>query len=184
MHSDWLDRTLSFTARAMLFIVKSVCLFVPTFLVVYVLGTILLIACFGIFTGTPHLLFSRDLSGVPFLWYAFGTALRLAIVASALVWALATLFAAIGKQHKSLLAWLAFMVGQGVMVGGLSAVPVLALGASELNGPEGPRIVAAYLCCFAAVGAFACGLLSPLWFFAYHKWLALNPNSGCPAQVV
>lgn len=184
MHSDWLDRALSITARALLFIVKSLCLFVPTFLVVYVLGTILLTACFGIFTGTPHLIFSRDLSGIPFLWYAFGTALRLAIIASALVWMLATLFAAIGKQHKGFVAWLVFMVIVGVLVGGLAALPVLARGASELAGSEGLRIVAAYLVCFAAVGACACGLLSPLWFFAYHKWLSLNPNAGCPAQTV
>ena len=67
---------------------------------------------------------------------------------------------------------------------GLSALPVLAAGASELNGPEGSRIVVASLLCFAAVGAFACSLLSPLWLFAHHKWLSLNPNSGCPAQTV
>lgn len=109
---------------------------------------------------------------------------RLAIVASALAWMLATLFAAIGKQHKGFLAWLVFMLIVGVLVGGLSALPVLATGASALNGPEGSRIVVAYLLCFAAVGAFACSLLSPLWFFAHHKWLSLNPNSGCPAQTV
>ncbi|WCJ58661.1 hypothetical protein NXS98_13165 [Fontisphaera persica] len=184
MHSDWLDRALSIMARALLFIVKSLCLFVPTFLVVYVLGTILLTACFGILTGTPHLILSRDLSGIPFIWYAFGMAWRLAIIASALVWMLATLFAAIGKQHKSFLAWLAFMLIVGVLVGGLSALPVLSAGASELNGLDGSRIVVAYLLCFAAVGAFACGVLSALWYFAYHKWFSLNPDSGCPAQTV
>lgn len=184
MHSDWRDRALSITARALLFVVKSLCLFVPTFLVVYVLGTILLTAWFGIFTGTPHLIFSRDLSGIPFLWYAFGTALRLAIIASALVWMLATLFAAIGKEQKSFFAWLGFMLVVGVLVGTLSALLVLALGASELNGTEDSRLVLAYLACFAAGGAFACGLLSPLWFFAYHRWLSLKPNSGQPAQTV
>lgn len=182
MRSDWFDRALSIAARALLFIVKSLCLFVPTFLTVYVVGTTLLTACFGVFTGTPYLIFSRDLSGIPFIWYAFGMALRLAIIASALVWLLATGFAVIGKQHKGFLAWLVFMLIVGVLVGGVSALPVLALGASELNGAEGSRIVAAYLMCFAAVGAFACGLLSPLWCFAYHRRLSLDANSGCPGK--
>jgi hypothetical protein len=178
MRSNWLDPSLSVTARALLFIVKSLCLFVPTFLVIYVLGTLLLVACFGFLTGTPHLIFSRDLSGIPFVWYAFAMGCRLSIIASALAWMLATLFAALGKQHKSFLAWLAFMLLVGVTVGGLAALPVLAVGASELNGPEDSIIVVAYLVCFASVGALACGLLSPLWFLAYHKWLSLN-LAGC-----
>lgn len=158
----------------LLFIVKALCLFVPTLLAVYVLGTILLTTLMGVFTGNPHLVLARDLAGVPVLWYAFYTGSRLAFGAAVLVWIMATLFALIGKSKNGILLWLAFMSITGGLVGGLVSVPVIALCASDLNSPAGMRLALAYLCGFGAVGAIICSLLSPLWFIAFHRWLSIG----------
>jgi len=179
-----IDWVLSLLARTWFFIVKSLFLFVPTFLVLYIVGTVLLTALYGLLTGIPLLLFSRDLADIPIIYYAFLTGLRLAIIVSFLVWIFATLFAAIGNKTKSFFAWFVFFVIFGGLIGGLSGmVVVLALGseidASEITRQEALYIVVSYVGCFAGVVAFASALLSPLWFFAYHESLSLSEYIGC-----
>jgi hypothetical protein len=160
----------------MLFICKSFCLFIPTFFVVYGVGTGLLFALYSILTGTPLLMISRDLAGVPFIYYAFGTALPIALLATVIVWGVSTAFAAIGGTSKGFLAWLTFLAIIGVIVGCLAVVPVLVHGASEFRsaGSGTSRLVAAYVISFALVGCFCCILLSPLWFLTFSRWLSPN----------
>src|SRR5271169_704974 len=68
--------------RMFLLILKVICLFIPTFAVIYFVGTILLVGLFGILGGTPYLVFSRDLSGMPFVFYAFGIGWKVALMAA------------------------------------------------------------------------------------------------------
>jgi hypothetical protein len=162
--------------RTLLFIGKAIFLFFPTLFVVYGVGTSLIFTLYSIFTGTPLLVISRDLAGVPFAYYAFGTALPIALLATVIVWGLSTAFAAIGAKSKGFLAWLMFLGIVGVIVGCLAVVPVLVLGATEFRsaGSGMSRLVAAYVISFALVGCFCCTLLSPLWFLAFSKWLSPN----------
>ncbi|PWU16471.1 MAG: hypothetical protein C5B50_13585 [Verrucomicrobia bacterium] len=155
-----------------IFVAKALCLAIPTFIAVYLLGTILLTGLFGVLTGTPYLVFSRDLSGIPVIWYALGVGSRLASVASGSIWLFATLFAGFGRPHKSFLKWLLAMLIIGILVGAFCAFPVLAAGASELTNSERPGTVAAYVLVFSFVGAMVGTILSPLWYFAYQAWLS------------
>ena len=165
MNFDQLDRAAGFVASALWFTARSICLSVPTFLVIYVVGTVSMTALFGISTGTPHLFISHDLAGVPILYYAFLTSLHLAVRLSFVVWILATVFAAAGTKQKPFVAWLTFLS----IFGGLTAT----LFVMTVDAPRGYAILVAFPVCFFGVAVVSCAMLSPLWFFAYHKRLSL-----------
>ena len=148
---------------------KLLGLYVVTFLVVYVIGTVLQTAFFGIVTGSPLLVFANDIEGFPSLGPTLCVSLPLAILASVLAWGLATLFAYIGKRQKRFSVWLIFMVVTGLIIGGLCAIPTLWYAVDEFNGLDGTKIIATNLASFATAGAFAGAVLSPLWFFANSK---------------
>jgi hypothetical protein len=168
MRHPWHNWAMNQILRFLLFTAKSMCLFLPTFLVIYVFGTILLTAWFGVLGGTPALVVSRDLAGIPILYYAFGIGWKVALMASLIVWACATSFAAIGKRGRGLLAWFVFLSVTGIACGYLATIPVLQSADFSSDGPP----LASYFRGFIAVGWICGALLSPLWFFTYHRRLS------------
>ncbi len=155
--------------KLVVFSIKACVLIVPTFIVIYVTGTVSITALIGLVGGTPHLLVSRDLAGVPFIYYAFARALPLAAVATGVVWVTSTIFAAIGDSHKRFLLWFIFLPILGGVTGACAGVAMIGSTASELQGSEGPFIATMYLAGFVSSGLLAGAILSPIWYLAYHR---------------
>src|SRR4051812_12209266 len=105
-------------------------MFLPTFIITYVIGTLILASAFGLLTGTPGLVLSKDLAGVPFVYYVLGTALPFGLAGSGLLWLPSVVFAAI-KSTRPFVSWLIFELVVGAMAGSLSCFPILAMGISS-----------------------------------------------------
>jgi hypothetical protein len=156
--------------RTAFFILKALSMFLPTFVITYVIGTLLLASAFGLLTGTPELIISRDLAGVPFIYYIFGTALPFGLLGSSLLWLPSVIFAVV-RSTPPFVSWLLFELLLGTIAGALSCLPVLAMGLSSFQSR--PALAGAYVIAFAATGSICGALISPLWYFACHR--ALSP---------
>jgi hypothetical protein len=139
-----------------------------TFLVVWGLGTISMTTLTGIITGTPSLVFSRDIADVPLVWYAFSSSYPTALTVSIISWTASLVFG-LNNKRSSIVPWFVFQAVSGFAIGCLAAIPFLMQGMPQFVGAglTGIRLLFLYPICFAATGILCCILLCPGWYLLF-----------------
>lgn len=144
--------------------VRAVIPFIFTVLLVSVLAPVVGLFLFGATTGTPQLVASRDLAGVPFLFYAARFALPVALSAGVVAAILATLFSYSFGRQQTFWLWAAAFSAIGMVLGVVCASPmVLACVQEGAVGLGGAWTLLGALC-----GVSVMVLLSGVWYFFFR----------------
>src|SRR5438309_10440331 len=96
---------------------RAIIPFITTVLLVGILAPVVGLVLFGVLTGTPQLGASRDLSGVPFLFYAARFSLPIALPAAIAAAVLATAFSYSFGRRQPFWLWTMTFALLGVMLG-------------------------------------------------------------------
>src|SRR5262245_13788994 len=96
---------------------RAVIPFIVTVLLVSVLAPVVGLLLFGVLTGTPLSAGSRDLAGVPFLFYAARLALPVALPAAVVVAILATVFSYKFGRQQAYWVWAITFCVLGLVLG-------------------------------------------------------------------
>lgn len=143
---------------------RAVIPFIVTILLVSVLAPVVGLLLFSVLTGTPLSAGSRDLAGVPFLFYAARFALPIALPASIVIALLATAFSYGFGRHRAFWIWAVTFAVLGLVLGVVCASPmVLACIREDAAGLGG-----AWLFLGAACGVVIMALLSGLWYLFFR----------------
>jgi hypothetical protein len=143
---------------------RAVIPFVTTVVVVCLLAPLLGTGLFGILTGTPQLVVSRDLAGVPMLFYAALVSLSFALPAAVVAAVAATIFSYAVGQRQPFWVWLATFSAFGLFLGVACASPlILASAGSSTIGLARAWVILGALC-----GVGVMSLVSSLWYFFFR----------------
>jgi hypothetical protein len=134
---------------------RAVIPFIVTILLVNVLAPVVGLLLFGLLTGTPQLAASRDLAGVPFLFYAARFALPVAMPAAVAVAILATVFSYSFGRKQAFWIWVVTVACASPMI--VACVREQAVG---LGG--------VWLFLGAVCGVVVMALLSGLWYLFFR----------------
>ena len=138
--------------------------FLVTLLVVSSLAPIFGTAIYGALTGTPQLIVSRDLAGVPFLLYGFRYALPSVVPSAIGVSLAATAFACLAGRGRPFWFWATTFSGLGVLLGFACAAPIIIYCIRDRElALAGGWIVSSSLS--GMVGMIA---LSSIWYFFFR----------------
>jgi hypothetical protein len=143
---------------------RAVIPFIVTVLLVCLLAPLLGTLFLGLLTGTPQLVISRDLAGVPVLLYAALAALPVALPAVLIVAVSATVFGYSVGRRQSYWVWAVLFSTIGLFLGLFCASPLILASAQEST----IDLAMAWVFLGAACGAAVMGLLSGLWYFFFR----------------
>jgi hypothetical protein len=143
---------------------RAVIPFIVTVLLVSVLAPVLGLLLFGVLTGTPLSAGSRDLAGVPFLFYAARFALPVALHAAIVVAILATAFSYGFGRQQAFWVWAVTFAVLGLMLGAVCASPMILACIRE----DAVGLSRAWLFLGAACGVVVMALLSGFWYLFFR----------------
>ena len=143
---------------------RAVIPFIVTVLLVSVLAPVVGLLLFGMLTGTPLSAGSRDLAGVPFLFYAARFALPVALPSAVIVAILATVFSYSFGRQRAYWVWAAVFAVLGLVLGVACASPMVVACVQEQEIGLGR----AWLILGAVCGVVVMALLSGFWYLFFR----------------
>ena len=143
---------------------RAVIPFIATVLLVSVLAPLLGLLLFGFLTGTPQIAASRDLAGVPFLFYAASVALPVALPAAVAVAVLATVFSYSFGRQQAFWVWVITFALLGLVLGVACALPMVVACVRE----QAIGLGRAWILLGAVCGVAVMASLSGLWYLFFR----------------
>ncbi len=139
---------------------RAILPFIVTMLSVCIIAPVVGTALFGALTGTPHLVISRDLAGVPFLFYGFRYSLPIVLLAAFGASVAATVFAYIFGRRKPYSIWAIAFACFGIVLGLFCAAPRIIACLEERE----PGLAAGWFFGSSIFGLLGMLALSFIWF--------------------
>ena len=143
---------------------RAIVPFVVTVLVVCGAAPLLGMVLFGLLNGTPQLVVSRDLTGIPMLLFAALSSLPIALPAAIIAAVAATVFGYSVGRRQPFWVWAIVFSTFGLFLGVACASPLILASARE----SAIELVRAWVVLGAVCGVAIMGLLSGFWYFCFR----------------